>query len=153
MGKVSREVCDLCLLSDEYTDASYIAMLEMDGKHRLALCIEHAQFARRLERASDEPIGGGGMAVVDAPDCAACGRSNAGSRECPHLCEICNDVGKEGPAKKVPAKKVPAKKRARRKPTFSARDVRAWAAENGVEVPARGRVPQAAKDAYLAAQG
>lgn len=46
------------------------------------------------------------------------------------------------------AKPVRAKAKKRRGP--DPRDVRAWAIENGVEVPATGRVPGAVVEAYLA---
>lgn len=54
---------------------------------------------------------------------------------------------------KLPEAAVEPKPQHAERPEPSAKDVRAWAAEQGIDVPARGKLPAELVEQYLAAQG
>ncbi|MEW2300273.1 histone-like nucleoid-structuring protein Lsr2 [Streptomyces sp. NPDC006655] len=58
-----------------------------------------------------------------------------------------------GPAESAPAEQGPADDQTEGGAKPDPKAVRAWAAENGVDVPARGKIPDAVYEQYAAAQG
>lgn len=66
--------------------------------------------------------------------------------------ELDSEAPDDPPPVETPPTSDPVEPPADQRPVTAA-EVRAWAANNGIDVPAKGRLPEAVMDQYLAAQG
>jgi Lsr2 len=87
-----------------------------------------------------------GLAEVDDSEVAAA------LREVPSVFQITEDgTAPETPAPAVEDERSPQADEQQDATAPKASEIRAWAKENGVECPAKGKVPQVVRDAYDAA--